>query len=237
MAKIVDTVANTPPANVSLTMNGSVDENGTATLVGSFTNPDAGDTHTVVIDWGPSEGTTTLNLAAGVTTFSTTHLFADDIPTGTPSDRYSINATITEPAGNSASATASVTVNNVAPSNVVLSSGTINENGTFTLTGSFVDPGAQDTHTVVINWGAGEGTTTLSLAAGVLSFSADHQYLDDNPSGTPSDVYPISVTVTDDDAGSGSAAALHRLQCRAAGRPPQRTQRRRSDHGNVLFWR
>jgi len=102
--------------------------------------------------------------------------------------------------------TASVTVNNIAPSNVTLNSGAIDENGTFNLLGSFADPGTLDTHTVVINWGAGEGTTTLDLPAGVLAFSASHQYLDDNPTGTPSDVNSVNVTVTDDDTGAGTAA-------------------------------
>ena len=32
-------------------------------------------------------------------------------------------------------------------------------------------------------------------------FTVTHQYLDDNPSGTPSDNYTISVTATDDDGG------------------------------------
>jgi hypothetical protein len=35
-------------------------------------------------------------------------------------------------------------------------------------------------------------------------FSVDHVYLDDNPSGTPSDDYTITVTVTDDDTGVGT---------------------------------
>jgi len=100
-----------------------------------------------------------------------------------------------------------VTVNNVAPSGVTVTStpGTINENDSIVLNGSFSDPGTPDTHTVVIDWGDGSPTTTLSLAAGLLTFSASHQYMDDNPTGTSSDVYSISVSVTDDDAGSGSA--------------------------------
>src|SRR5262249_28097584 len=80
----------------------------------------------------------------------------------------------------------------------------INENDTATLTGTFSDPDTLDPHTVVISWGSGEGTTTLNLAAGVTSFSAQHPYRDDNPSGTTSDVYPISVTVTDNHGASGS---------------------------------
>ena len=43
----------------------------------------------------------------------------------------------------------------------------------------------------------------LNLAAGILTIPAtSHQYLDDNPTNTASDVYPIGVTLTDDDTGS-----------------------------------
>src|SRR5205823_633791 len=84
---------------------------------------------------------------------------------------------------------------NTPPSNLVLtpSASSIDENGTLTLNGSFTDPDAADTHTVVINWGRGEVATTLNLAAGVTSFNASHQYLDDNPTGTTADVYSVSA--------------------------------------------
>jgi PKD repeat protein len=82
----------------------------------------------------------------------------------------------------------------------------INENDTATVSGTFSDLDALDTHTVVINWGPGEGSTTLNLVAGVLSFSATHQYLDDNPIGTLSDVYPIGITVSDNHFGTGSGS-------------------------------
>ena len=117
MAKIVDGTSNTPPSNVSLNLNASIDENSTATLNGSFTDPDAGDTHTVVIDWGPGEGTTTLNLAAGVTTFTASHLYRNDSPAGTPSDLYAVTVTVSD-AGAGTSAGTALTVNNLAPTAV-----------------------------------------------------------------------------------------------------------------------
>ncbi len=101
-----------------------------------------------------------------------------------------------------------VTVNNVPPANVILNAGVIDENGVFSLSGSFTDPGTLDTHTVVIDWGPSQGTTTLELAAGVISFSASHQYLDDGSSpgnGTAWDLYTVSVSVTDDDQGEAPA--------------------------------
>ena len=96
-----------------------------------------------------------------------------------------------------------------APSNVVLNlNAWVNETGTATLTGSFTDPDAADTHTVVINWGSGEGTTTLNLAAGVTTFSANHTYLDDAPAGTASDVYTVSATVSDASASASGSTNL-----------------------------
>src|SRR5206468_4832908 len=56
VAKIVDTFSNTAPSNVVLTPSASsVDENGSVTLNGSSTDPDAPYTHKMVIDWSPGE--------------------------------------------------------------------------------------------------------------------------------------------------------------------------------------
>ena len=97
-----------------------------------------------------------------------------------------------------------VTVNNVAPVVTVVGE-SILENGTAKVSGTITDPGTQDTFTVDITWGPGEGATTLNLTAGSTTFSATHKYLDDNPTATLSDKYPIGVTVTDDDGGVGKA--------------------------------
>src|SRR5262249_54842910 len=196
------TVSNVAPSNVVLN-SGSINENGTFNLNGSFTDPRTEEPRIGEKTWWRGEGSTTLNLAAGVLSFSAAHQYLDDNPTGTASDTYPVSVTVTDDDTGVGTGTTSVTVNNAAPSNVVLNSGTINENDTFNLNGSFTDPGTPDTHTVVITWGPGEGTTTLSLAAGVLTFSAAHQYLDDNPTGTASDIYPVNVSVTDDRKSAG----------------------------------
>jgi len=48
----------------------------------------------------------------------------------------------------------------------------------------------------------GSPVQTFSYEAETTAFSETHQYLDDNPTGTGSDTYAISATLTDDDSGS-----------------------------------
>jgi PKD repeat protein len=96
--------------------------------------------------------------------------------------------------------TADITVDNVVP--VITATGdTIDEDGTATVSGAITDPGTQDTFTVEIDWGEGD-PETFNYPAGSDAYSETHQYLDDNPTDTPSDVYSVSVEVTDDDGGS-----------------------------------
>jgi hypothetical protein len=84
---------------------------------------------------------------------------------------------------------------------------TINENDTVTVDGA-VFPKPAGTSTVTISWGDGTPDTTLNLPAGETTFSSMHQYLDDNPTGTPSDVYTITVTVTDDTSGDSDTQMI-----------------------------
>src|SRR5262249_39241068 len=148
------------------TATSPINENGTTTLSGTFSDPEAPDTHTVVITWGPGEGSTTLSLGAGVSSFTATHQYLDDNPTGTASDAYPIAVTVADNHGASGAASTTITVNNVAPVVTSLTpDSSVNENGTYVLSGTFHDDGTQDTHTIVINWGAGEGTTTVTAAS------------------------------------------------------------------------
>src|SRR6201999_2225773 len=106
-----------------------------------------------------SDGNTqTVPLPAGVTTFSVPHQYLQD-------GNYPISVTVADNGGGtSASVSRPATANNVPPSNVAvrLTAGTINENGSTTLNGSFTDPGTLDTHVVTINWGDGS-TQTVNL--------------------------------------------------------------------------
>ncbi len=91
-----------------------------------------------------------------------------------------------------------VTVLNVPPSNLLLSlsSAEIDEYGRIALSGSFVDPGALDAHTLTIDWDDGGPVEVLHLPAGVRSFSdIPHTFLMHRPHG---ESYTIRVTVADE---------------------------------------
>ena len=84
----------------------------------------------------------------------------------------------------------------------------LHENGSTTLSGSFTDPGTADTPRSSDRLGRRLASRRSTWRAGVLSFSTSHQYLDDNPTGRLPTSYTISVTVTDDDAGSVDGTAI-----------------------------
>ena len=206
------TVNNVAPT-VSVTLDAaSIDEDGSVTLDGTITDTGTLDGHKVDIAWADG-GTDSITLAAGALTFTKTHQYLDDGVSpgnGTASDVYVVNVTVRDDDRGVGTASANVTVNNVAPTvSVTLDAASIDEDGSVTLDGTITDTGTLDGHKVVIDWVDG-GTDVITLAAGALTFTKAHQYLDDGVSpgnGTASDVYAISVTVTDDDRGVGTASA------------------------------
>ncbi|MFV2066526.1 MAG: PKD domain-containing protein, partial [Pirellulales bacterium] len=100
-----------------------------------------------------------------------------------------------------------IRVDNSAPEITSLPAPTeILEDGTAVVSGSFTDRGSQDTHRVIFDWGDGS-VHELAVLPGTDSFEASHDYADDNPPGTSTDVYTIQVTVVDDDTGSTAVTA------------------------------
>jgi hypothetical protein len=184
------TVDNVPPSVTTFTADKTVAKEGETvkfTLV--FTDPGT-DTWSLLVDY--HDGSAPETLPVDSKTFEFSHTFIDD-STGA-------SITISDGDGGSADASCSVKVENVAPDNLALTLNpvtAIKENDDAKLSGTFTDPGTADTHVVDIAWGDGT-TTSINLLAGVLTFGpTSHQYLDD-PSDT-TDVYTISVKVTDKD--------------------------------------
>jgi hypothetical protein len=195
------TVANVPPSNVALTVsNSTISQGSSVTLGGTFADPGPIDTHIAVINWGDGSVPTTVQLAAGVLTFAASHTYLSSLPNNAP---FTISASVSdaEPASTPATATTQVTVTSTSNVQLSLSSNSINENDSTTLSGSFTDPITSHTHTVTIDWGDGSQPTSLNLAAGLTSFTAPHQYLNNAP-GTSSSTDAIKVTVTDSAGGN-----------------------------------
>ncbi|MFC2062647.1 CARDB domain-containing protein, partial [Chloroflexota bacterium] len=193
------TVHNVPPW---ITITGdTIDENGVATVTGPMSDPGADDELRVDIDWGDGFSDT-FYYPAGATSFSETHQYLDGTSTGT----FDVTAIVDDGSGVTGSGNATVTVNNVAPTATIPTSVIIYENMWATVSGTITDPGTEDTFTMDVNWG--DGFTESINLGGTRIFTVSHPYLDDNPSGTPTDDYNISLTVTDDDGGEGTATAI-----------------------------
>ena len=166
-----------------------------------FTDADVLDIHTATIDWG--DGTTSVGTVTGTPggsgTVNGTHIYADD-------GAYTVNVTVADDHGGTASDTLVATVANVAPVITLNAVSSINANGVAVLTGTIADPGTADTFTVDIDWGDSSGVQTITLAAsptGTQNITQTHQYLNVNPAMTGN--YTITANVTDDDNGIGSA--------------------------------
>ncbi len=199
------TVNNVAP--VITVVGDTINEDGTATVSGTITDPSSLDTFTVVIDWG--EGSPqTYSYPAGSTSYSETHQYLDDNPTGTPSDDYPISVTVTDDDGGVGTGSGTVTVNNVDP---VATNITMDQpNGQFILptvheldfAGTFTDVGTQDTHTAVWDWG------DMSSSAGVVSESGGSGTVTGSHIYSAPGDYAVTLTVTDDDTGSHSNTYL-----------------------------
>jgi len=88
-----------------------------------------------------------------------------------------------------------------------LSASHINESDSVALTASFTDADADDSHFATIDWGDG-ATEMLFFGVGARDFAHDHQYLDDNPSGTASDAYTVIVTLSDGEDSDTTSVGL-----------------------------
>jgi PKD repeat protein len=112
---------------------------------------------------------------------------------------YTIGLRVTDGSmGESDTATAEVTVDNVAPTITSLTgvpSEPIPVNTPFSVTAEFSDPGVEDTHDALWNWG--DGTTPQNDVRSPVTTSYSY---------TTPGVYTISVTITDDDGDSDTFA-------------------------------
>ena len=180
-----------------------VDEMSAAEL--SFVIDDVGirDTQFVTVTWGDGRSDTR-QLGAGRQTVSFSHVYSDDDPSGTPSDRMAVLITVTDDDTRSATAATAITVRNVAPQNLSIGPDRAALVGdTLRFTASFTDPSPLDTHNFVWTIVGPDGqaqtrdtgrTPTLQLAV------------------TDEGNWSVAVRVSDDDTGVATVSAVVRAE-------------------------
>ncbi|WP_210178256.1 LamG-like jellyroll fold domain-containing protein [Methylosinus sp. R-45379] len=250
-------VTNAAPIIADLTLNGvaaqkqtiggalasslTIDENGTVTLLGRFADAGVLDTHSGAVVWGDG-GASALTIDEASHTFTATHRYLDDNPTGTAADDYRIDLTLSDKDGASATISAAVTVANVAPvfttfTNNAAEVGNVLPGEPVVLTGVFADPGTQDSYTLIVDWGDGTAAETLAYAAGTRDFQLTHNYRDPG-------FWTISAHLSDDDLGVATATTEARLTgvalldgvLRIAGTPQDDTVIVRKPLEPVAYW-
>ncbi len=196
------TWTNTPPvvlASDLVLSSSSINEGGSVTLDGSFTDTNDIDPHTVTINWGDGSADTVFVLPTGTSSFTgKSHTYADN-PSGQPTGSYTITVTVAD-LTQSGSATKLIQVNNVVPLINAGSSTTINEGSTFTRTVTFTDVSVDGLYTATVDYDDGRGQQSIPLTAGVNSFGLNFTPPDDDSSP-----YTVVVRVTDKDGGVGTA--------------------------------
>ncbi len=183
-----------------------IDENGTARLTGTFTDPGTSDTHTIEIHWG--DGTNSiLTVSAGERSFAVEHVYLDDNPSGDPANSYPIAVTLTDDDDGSDQDSVEITVRNLKPVITSLSTtaatvGSRAAGEAVEISGMFTDLGALDTHTATIFWGDGTSTSAdITQGSGSGMLAGSHIY-------ETGGFFEIVVVLTDDDTGNDSASVF-----------------------------
>ena len=224
---VTDEVENTSPT-ISLDTTVSILENGLATLTGTITDPDVSDTFTLALDWGDplspnnTETFTFDSSSTGSQTFTLEHQYLDDNPSNTPSDTYTIQATVTDNNQETGSDSQELTVNNIAPSfgDLTVTSVFIDDDDdddddrddgeglSITIEGTFTDPGSLDLHNGTATWSDGfsggfEEITLGDRSFMITRFLSEDQLEDDFPE-LDDDLVRIGVDISlfDDDLGT-----------------------------------
>ena len=189
-------VENLPPDIEEITLD-SIEEGSAATITVTFTHPGP-DTFVLDVDWGDGTPTTGRPVSsAGDVTFQ--HVYADD-PTGKALDDYLVTVAITDDDGGETRGVTVVSVENVAPE-IRVEDASGDEGSPITLSGTLVDPG-DDRYSAVVDWGDGSPAVERPLVVDDGRFELSHVYRDDDPTGTPHDLYDVTITISDDDGGN-----------------------------------
>ncbi|WP_229075899.1 PKD domain-containing protein [Actinoplanes sp. DH11] len=184
---------NTAPA-VEFSGPASLTEGGTWIAKGTVVDPDA-DTWSVTADFGDGSGPQPVRLDGK--SFDLSHVFTDD-------GARTVEVRVTDDKGGNAAGTRQVKVANAAPA-VTLTApaagAVVAVGGTVRLEAAFTDAGVADTHTATWEIGGKTYDSGLAGSGGSGVVSLPHVF-------TKAGRYPVSVTVSDDDGGRGTAGKI-----------------------------
>src|SRR3989441_1643949 len=182
----------------------TIDENGLATVTGTFTDPGSLSTHRAGVNWGDGTSDQPVSLVFGTRSFTFTHRYLDDNPTGTATDTNTITPAVTDNDNLTGTGTTSITVNNVAPVITAVtgsspSSDPAKEGALVTISATFTDIGTLDTHTATVDWGDG------TVSAGQITESGGSGHLLAQHAFTSGGIYTVGLRLRDDDTGLATA--------------------------------
>jgi PKD repeat protein len=166
------TIVNRPPV-VNAGGDQDVDEDAQVHFAGSFTDPDAGDSHTITWDFGDGSPVVT-------GTLTPIHAFASP-------GNYTVTLTVTYDHNVAVSDSLMVTVSNVVPVADAGPDQSATVNLPVQFNGSFTDGDQGDTHTISWNFGDGSPAVTGTLTP-THAFAAPG-------------LYTVTLTITDSDGG------------------------------------
>ena len=160
----------------------------------------------VLVDYGDGSGKQPLDYRRDNRTMLLDHVYKK-------AGAYAVTVSVLDdstPAGRLGTDSFQVVVQNTPPEiafNEVQLTKRIREGETVNLTGAFADLGAEDGHTIEVDWGDGTAVTPEPIASGARSFALNHRYDDDGVSRADAHVYRVVVTVRDE-FGAASATPV-----------------------------
>lgn len=170
------------------------DEGSAVALSGSASDTNPGDTLTSTWSWAPVSG-----VDAGATCAIADASDPTTTVTCTDDGTYEVTLTTSDGVNAPVTDTAQLTIGNVAPEigSVTAPVAPVAITTPVAVSATYSDPGSNDTHTSVIDWG--DGTTSTPAASGG-SLSGSHTY-------GSAGIYTVCVTVTDDDGDADTECA------------------------------
>ncbi len=173
------------------------DEGESVVASATFTVDLLGGARSCTVDYGEGDGPQA-GTVVGTTCTGPNHIYDDN-------GSHTVTIEVCD-GSNCDDASNVLNVSNANPtvSSVVAVPATINETSSTEVTATFSDAGVLDTHTCTIDWDDGSNAETGTVDQNAGTCTGSHTYPDDKTSNTASDDYTVTVTIIDNDLGSGA---------------------------------